>query len=217
VEWRLLRGFSEEEVEQVLAKGRRRRFARREVVWHEGDRAETIHLIRSGRLAIRVLTALGETATVAVLGPGEAAGLIAVHVTDPFHTTSAVSLEATETIAIRVDDLTELRRRVPPVDDALLRFLADRVLDLTDQLVDALYVPADARVLRRLAALAKLYDRGDGEIVVPLTQEDLAGLAGVTRPTVNRVLKKEERRGALRLSRGSITIAGSGGPAAQPN
>ncbi len=72
-------------------------------------------------------------------------------------------------------------------------------------------------MLRRLAALAKLYDRGDGEIVVPLTQEDLAGLAGVTRPTVNRVLKKEERRGALRLSRGSITIAGSGGPAAQPN
>ncbi len=127
MEWRLLRGFSEEEVEQVLAKGRRRRFARREVVWHEGDRAETIHLIRSGRLAIRVLTALGETATVAVLGPGEAAGLIAVHVTDPFHTTSAVSLEATETIAIRVDDLTELRRRVPPVDDALLRFLAPPV------------------------------------------------------------------------------------------
>jgi CRP/FNR family cyclic AMP-dependent transcriptional regulator len=211
VEWALLRGLSEEEVEHVLRLARRRRFARREVVWHEGDRAEAIHLIRSGRIAIRVLTALGEVATVGVLGPGEAAGLIAVHGTDPFHTTSAVALEPTETTAIRVDDFIELRRRLPAIDAALLGFLADRVLDLTSQLIDALYAPAESRVLRRLVALAKLYDKGDGQIVIPLTQEDLAGLAGVTRPTVNRVLKKEERRGTLLLSRGSITITDADG------
>ncbi len=206
MEWQLLRGLKDAEVEQVLALGRRRRFARREVVWHEGDRAEAIQLIRSGRIAIRAMTSLGEVATVAVVGPGEAAGLIAIHGTDPFHSSSAVALEPTETVAIRVDDLTAVRRKIPAVADALIRFLADRAIDLSTQLVDALYVPADARVMRRLSALSKLYDRGDGDVVIPLTQEDLAGLAGVTRPTVNRVLKKEEQRGTLRLSRGAIMI-----------
>src|SRR5207245_1830442 len=112
---------------------------------------------------------------VAVLGSEEAAGLIAVHASGLYHSTGAIALEPTETLSVRIDDLTEIRRKLPSVDEALVRFLADRVLDLTIQLVDALYVSADTRVLRRLVALASLYDSRDGEIVVPLTQEDLAG------------------------------------------
>jgi len=206
MEWDLLYGLKDEEVEQVLAAGRKRRFARREVVWHEGDRAEAIHLIRSGRIAIRGMTSLGDVATVGVVGPGQAAGLIAVHGTDPYYTSIAVAPAPTETVSIRVDDLRAIRHRFPSVDDALVRFIADRVLDVVTQLLDALYVSADTRVIRRLMALCDLYGRGDPEIVIPLTQEDLAGLAGVARPTVNRVLKDVERRGILRLSRGSITI-----------
>jgi CRP/FNR family transcriptional regulator, cyclic AMP receptor protein len=210
VGWGILVGLQGEEAERVLALGRRRRFARREVVWHEGDTADTVHVIRSGRIAIQSLTALGELATVAVLSVGEAAGLIAVHATDPYHATGAVALEPTETLAIRLDALTELRHSVPEVDDAIVRFLADRVLDIALQLVDAMYVPAEIRVLRRLLALADVYGGEDSEVLIPLTQEDVAGLAGVTRPTVNRVLKKEEQRGTIRLSRGSITILDRG-------
>src|SRR6266700_5313470 len=180
--WALMRGLMSGEIEHVLSLGRTRLFGKREVVWHEGDRAETVHLIRSGRIAIRAMTSLGEMATVAVLGSGEVAGLVAVHGSEQFHTTGSVALEPTETIAVRAEDLTELRRRLPSVDEALVHFLADRALDLTAQLVEALYVPADARVMRRLAMLCTLYDRGEEEVMIPLTQEDLALLAGVTRP-----------------------------------
>src|ERR1051325_10064627 len=97
MDWVILHGLKPAQAEELLALGRKRHFARREVVWHEGDRADTLHFIRSGRIAIQSLTALGEVATVAVLGPGEAAGLIAVHATDPYHTTGAVALQPTET------------------------------------------------------------------------------------------------------------------------
>jgi CRP/FNR family transcriptional regulator, cyclic AMP receptor protein len=206
IEWALLGRLKPAEIDDALALGRRRRFAKREVVWHEGDRADTVQLIRSGRIAVRVMTSFGEVATIAVVGAGDAAGLVAVHATDPYHSTEAIALEATETLAMRIDALTELRRRFQSIDEALVRFLADRTIDLSIQLADALYVPAEARVIRRLVALAKLYDRGETEILIPLTQEDLAGLAGVTRPTANRVLKKEEQRGSVRLSRGTITV-----------
>ncbi len=72
--------------------------------------------------------------------------------------------------------------------------------------MEALFVSADARLILRLRMLCEVYGQGDGEVVIPLTQEDLANLAGVTRPTVNRVLKKEEDRGTLRVARGSIVI-----------
>jgi CRP/FNR family cyclic AMP-dependent transcriptional regulator len=206
MQWSILHGLGDAEVEQILALGRRRRFARREVIWHEGDRADTVHLIRSGRIGIQVITARGDVATVAVLGPGEAAGIIAVLASDPYHTTSAVALQPTESVAIRVDDLRDVARRFPAVGDSVSEYLSDRVIDLTRQLIDAHYVSADMRVLRRLVDLARLSDQGDTTIEIPLTQEDLAEIAGVTRPTVNRVLKKEQDRGTIKLSRGSITV-----------
>jgi CRP-like cAMP-binding protein len=42
--------------------------------------------------------------------------------------------------------------------------------------------------------------------VVPLTQEELAGLAGTSRATVNRVLREEEGRGAVKLGRGRTAV-----------
>jgi CRP/FNR family cyclic AMP-dependent transcriptional regulator len=207
MEWELLRGLREEQVAEVLAEGRRRRFAKREVVWHEGDRAEAIHMIRSGRIAIRLLTSIGDVATVSVMGPGQVAGLVEVHKTNPYHGASALALEPTETVAIRVEALSRARRRFPSVDDAIVRFLADRTIELAVQVVEARFVPADSRVLKRLVALCEVYGSHDGEVVIPLTQEDLAGVAGVARPTVNRVLREEERRGTIRLSRGKIIVA----------
>ena len=206
VEFELLRGLSEEQVDRVLSVGRRRRFGRREVIWHEGDRAETVHFIRAGRIGVRATTSMGESVTVAVLGPGEVAGMIGALASDPYASTSGHAVESTETVAIRLDALNDVRRQIPSVNEAVMRFLADRALNLTAQLVDALYVPADARVLMRLYTLCRAYGREDGEVTIPLTQEDLAELAGVARPTVNRVLKREERRGTIRLSRGTITV-----------
>jgi CRP-like cAMP-binding protein len=87
------------------------------------------------------------------------------------------------------------------VTEVLVQLLADRLRRLNGRLVEALYVPADARICRRLLELARLY--GD---VIPLTQEDLAGLAGTTRATVNRVLRREERSGHVKLDRGRIAL-----------
>jgi CRP/FNR family cyclic AMP-dependent transcriptional regulator len=58
-------------------------------------------------------------------------------------------------------------------------------------LLEALYVPVERRVLRRLVELTNLYPAKDGPQWVPLTQEVLAELAGTSRATVNRVLNEE--------------------------
>lgn len=62
-------------------------------------------------------------------------------------------------------------------------------------------MPAETRVLRRLSELAAHY--GDE---IPLTQEDIAGLAGTSRATVNRVLRAEAKRGTVELRRGRTVL-----------
>ena len=83
--------------ERLLAEMRRRRFKRGEVVFHEGDPGDTLHLIEKGHVAIRATTPLGDVATFAVLGPGEVFGDQALLTPSAKRTASAVALEAAET------------------------------------------------------------------------------------------------------------------------
>ena len=62
----------------MLEIARRRSFERDEVVFHEGDPADTIHLIERGRAAARATTRHGQRTTFAVLGPGDAFGELAL-------------------------------------------------------------------------------------------------------------------------------------------
>jgi CRP-like cAMP-binding protein len=73
-------------------------------------------------------------------------------------------------------------------------------------MIEAYYVPAERRVLRRVRELAELYGRSSEEVVVPLTQEEIAELAGTSRATVNRVLREAERRGSIELRRGKTAV-----------
>ncbi len=85
--------------------------------------------------------------------------------------------------------------------------LAGQVRRLTEQLLDALYMGADQRVMRRLADVAEVYagERNEAELLV--RQDDLASMAGTTRPTANRVLKQLESDGTVSLARGRIIVA----------
>jgi len=207
VEWPLLASLDEDDRQSLLAVARRRVFARGEVVIHRGDPADTLHLIRRGHFAARIVTPLGDTATLAILSPGETFGELAL-VTGGRRTATVVSLEAGETRSIHQVDFAAVCRRHPQVNDVLVGALAAHIDRLSTQLVEALYLPADRRILRRVAQVAALYDQAgaDGTVEVPLTQEDLAGLAGTSRATVNRVLREAEERGEVRLARGRVVV-----------
>jgi CRP/FNR family transcriptional regulator, cyclic AMP receptor protein len=205
VRWPLLGELPPEELRRVLGVARRRTFARGEVVFHEGDPGDALHLIAKGRFAVRVTTRLGERATLAIRGPGEAFGELALINNAPRSATVA-ALEPGETVSIRQAEFDELRREHPGVNRILVSLLANSVRRMDELIVEALYAGAEKRVLRRLRDLAALYREDSQSITIPLTQDDLAGLAGTSRATVNRVLREEEQRGTVSLGRGKTTI-----------
>jgi CRP/FNR family transcriptional regulator, cyclic AMP receptor protein len=206
VEWRLLAGVPVEDVRQLLRIARRRRFSRGEVVFHRGDPADSFHLIASGRFSMRVMTPLGQVATLAVRGPGESFGEMALVSGEAHRSATVTALEDAETFAVHSVDFDQLRATHPEVTEVLLRFLAHEVELLGERLLEALYLPVEKRVLRRLHDLAALYPAANGEVVISLTQESLSDLAGATRATVNQVLRREEQRGLLELARGKTRV-----------
>lgn len=206
VRWRLLSDVPDEDVRLLLSVARRRRFERGEVVFHRDDPGDSLHLIVSGRFAVRVMTPLGEMVWIAVRGPGENFGEMAL-VDDGARRSATVSaLEDAETFAVRKPEFDQLRERYPSINRVLTAFLAGEIRMLDERLLEALYLPTERRLLRRLGELSELYRTPDGSAVIPLTQEELAEFAGAARATVNRVLREEQVRGTIELQRGKTRV-----------
>ena len=206
IDTHLFGGLPEAQLRRLVAVARRRRFDRNEVVFHRGDPADSLHLIAKGRFAARVRTQLGDTVTVAIHSPGEAFGELALVEVGALRSTTVAAVEVGETLAISRDDFNSVRREYPEVNEVLVRLLAARVRRSSDRLLEALFVSAETRVLRRLRDLGQLYGQSLPDTVVPLTQDDIAGLAGTSRATANRVLRAEVKRGTVRLARGKTVI-----------
>ena len=70
------------------------------------------------------------------------------------------------------------------------------------------------RLARQLVALARIYPAdAKGRTVIPLTQDDIASMAGTTRQTVNRILNQAREEGLVDLNRGRIVILDRAGVA----
>jgi CRP-like cAMP-binding protein len=175
-------------------------------VFHEGDPGDTLHLIAKGHVAVRTTTPRGDQALIRVLGAGDFFGELAVIAPAPRNATICC-LDATETLGLHRDAFAELRAKDPGVDAVLMQALIAEVRRLSAQLSQALYLPAESRVWKRVADLTRLYETAANDVVtIPLTQEDVAHMAGTTRPTANKVLRSGEEKGVLRISRGRIEV-----------
>ena len=187
----------------ILSRGRRRAFPRRTIVMHVGDPADALHLILKGHLGIRVMTPRGDEATIGVRGSGEVVGELALVGEEPQQrSATVVALSDAETLAVHRTQFDALVAAVPEVSGWLTELLAERLRETSAMLRDALFEPADVRLLRRLLDAADRF----GTQAVPLTQDDLAAMAGTTRPTVNRTLNDIADRGWVELSRGKVRL-----------
>src|SRR5262249_35635887 len=118
------------------------------------------------------------------------------------------ALEDAETLCVHELEFSRLRREQPVLNETVIRFLVNEVRVMNERLLEAYYVSAERRVLRRVLELSRLYSGGadDGMAQIPLTQEPLAGMAGTSRATVNAVLRDAQSRGLVELARGRVQI-----------
>ena len=214
MEFRVLEGLPPDDVRRFLAMARRRTFERDEIVFHHGDLADAVHLITKGRFGLRVYSPSGQSAMLAVRGPGETFGEFALLEGGRRRSVSVSALEPGDTLSVGGDAFRELLGRHPELKDVLVALLAERLRYSDERILASHFLDANARVRWVLLQLVPVYDSSDGA-VVPLTQESLAELAGTARGTVNRVLRDEQQRGLVALERGRVRVLDADGLAAR--
>lgn len=190
-----------EAAREIRRRGERRQFRRREVLFREGDIGDSVYMIERGHVLVRADRSPGEHLTLAVLGPGDYFGDVAVLSTVGRRSAGVEALDECVMFVLQAADYLELRDTYPEVRRAMTESLARICRRLVERLVDGRHVDARGRLLRQLLHLAELFD---GPII--FTQEDLAAYVGVTRVTVNQILQSLVEDDAVEVRRGSVRV-----------
>ncbi len=199
--------IGEDERLLLLSVMRRRRFARGEVIYHQGDPGDAIHIVEKGHISFQVASPLGDQVILDIQQPGDVFGLGGMLIPDHRRIGSAVALTKAETRSLAWSEFEKLRRTDPGVEQFMSELLAVQMRRLMDFVLESLYVPVETRVLRRLDELCDQLGEVDGDaICITIRQDDIAAMAGTTRPTANRALRAAEGRGLLRLRRGRVDV-----------
>lgn len=198
----------EETIGRIAGQLRLRRFRRNEVVFHQGDPGDALHIIASGSVKILLPSSEGEQAIIATLRSGDFFGELSILDGRP-RSATATAVEPAETYSLTRDAFTALLGDSPALRDALLTGLAGELRRLTGHVEELHFLDLAGRLALRLVRLARDADpEGHGSVTLdwPYTQSDLAAMIGGTRQSVNRLVTALTGDGLVRIEGAKLIV-----------
>ncbi|MGE0139977.1 MAG: Crp/Fnr family transcriptional regulator, partial [Ilumatobacteraceae bacterium] len=179
-----------------------RTLIRGDVLFHEGDPADALYVVIRGRLAMAIENPIDHRETVvSLMEPGDLFGEMAM-LDDGPRSTMARALEASTVLAIPYDAVLTVFRAQPELLWGVTRLLAQRLRAMDETLADSVFLDVTGRTAKRLLELSD----GDDEFILPVTQEELAGMVGASRERVNKAIASFIRLGWIDQHERKYTI-----------
>jgi CRP/FNR family transcriptional regulator, cyclic AMP receptor protein len=203
--WELLTG---EEQHALMALGRDKKYPPGATICVEGDPATHVFVLLDGWVKILCVTDDGHENVIALSGSGDIVGETAGHTTGHRNAT----IEAIDTVRALIvghDRFSAFLDTHPGAGRAYRRIMTQRWSAAGMMLRRRGVTSGGQRLAGLLLDLAGRHgSRADGsiEVSLPLSQEELASLAGTSRATVTRALRNWRKRGFVRTGQRRITI-----------
>ncbi len=186
-----------------------RRWARGDVLFHQGDDSDWIAVLQSGRIKASSFAANGAEVVLAIRGPGSLLGELSAVDREP----RSATLQALDPVQALVMPFAQFEAFLlghARVAYLLMRMLAERLRDADRKRIEFGAQDTTGRVAARLIELAERFGTptADGEIhiALPLSQEELAGWVGSSREAVSKSLGVLRAAGEIRTSRLSVIV-----------
>jgi CRP/FNR family transcriptional regulator, cyclic AMP receptor protein len=200
--------LASEDLERVAAVAVPRRFDAHRVIFREGDSSDTCYVVRSGHARAVLVHPDGRTITLAHFGPGDIFGELAMF-DDERRSATVETLDEVHAVAVLGSDMRRLLRDHPDLAVKLVISLGRRLREANDRLTRQSFQTVQSRVavvLSELVEQARQEGAGERDVLVTITQADVAQLAGSSRESASRFLAVLERAGVVTQGRGRITV-----------
>ena len=195
----LFAALTEDQLEQIVQRVQRRTFALGVTLFHQDMPGTMMYMIESGSVRVISIGRTGQELTLNVLGPGELFGELSI-LDGKHRSATAITLAPTVAWLLSQADLKEFMIKFPPVNQAMIHILVDRVRNTARRLEAMTFQDVLGRLAFELLSLAERSgqpcEQGI-EITIPLTQVELATMVGATRESVNKSVSVLRSRGLI--------------------
>lgn len=206
---RVLGQFPPPALEELVRQSHIQDYAERGHIFGQGDVGHTVLAVVAGFVKLAATTPAGREVVLDVAGPGDVFGEVAV-LNDWPRAAEAEALSTCRLLVIDGGRFIAALQRQPQAMLAVVRLLSARLRTATEQLTDAVDMPAPARLAKALFRLAALHSHpvpGGLRIDLPLSQRELGAMTGLTRESINKHLATWRDAGWLHLNDGAIVLA----------
>jgi CRP/FNR family cyclic AMP-dependent transcriptional regulator len=182
----------------TIGEGRKNvEFAKKQTVFAQGDPADAVFYLQTGKVRLTVVSNNGKEATIGILsdgsffGEGSLAG-------QPLRMGSATAMTDCSVLRIEKKAMVDALHREHALSDLFVAYLLTRNIRYEEDLVDQLFNSSEKRLARVLLMLAHFGKEGAPETVVPkISQETLAEMVGTTRSRVSFFMNRFRKLGFI--------------------
>jgi CRP-like cAMP-binding protein len=166
-------------------------------VFLQGDAADSVFYIQSGKVKVTVVSEQGKEAVVAILGPNEfcGEGCLAGQLR---RMGTATAMMESEIMRLAKRAMIRVLHEEPAFSEMFVAYLLARTIRVEEDLVDQLFNSSEKRLARALLLLANFGKEGTPEpIIGKISQQTLAEMIGTTRPRVSQFMNKFRKLGFI--------------------
>jgi len=186
-----------------LGKGKKTgAYRNKQVVFSQGDAADAVFYIQSGKVKLTVVSTRGREAVIAVLEEGSffGEGCLAGQ---PLRMATAIAIQPSSIIRVGKSTMVGLLHREPAFGELFIAYLLSRNVRIEEDLVDQLFNSSEKRLARILLLLAHFGKEPRPETVIPtVSQETLAAMIGTTRSRVSYFMNRFRKMGFIHYNGG---------------
>jgi CRP-like cAMP-binding protein len=170
--------------------------APKETFFTQGDQADSVFYLQTGRARVSVVSTVGKEATITLLTAGDFIGEESLAAPAGLRLATATALTACTALKIARDEMVRVMHEEHDFSDLFLKFLLDRSMRIQADLVDQLFNSSEKRLARILLLMAEFGQPGNAETTLPkISQETLAEMVGTTRSRVSFFMNRFRKLG----------------------
>jgi CRP/FNR family cyclic AMP-dependent transcriptional regulator len=191
-------------LDQIASVATVRTFPKRAIIVTEGDDTDSLYVVLSGKARVFVADEKGKEVQLNQLGAGEYFGEVTLD--GGPRSASVTAVEDCRCAVVKRTELTTFLEKHPDLALHIMRKLARRVRDLTENVRSLALMDVYGRVARLLLELA---EEEDGKLVIRenLTHKDIASRVGASREMISRIFSDLAEGGYVRKEDGNLVIA----------
>ncbi|HDZ14906.1 hypothetical protein LCGC14_1547350, partial [marine sediment metagenome] len=191
-----------------ISKGRElRRYKKKDCIFEEGKKANTLFFIETGTVKTYKLIESGKEFVTGIWGPGDFIGQLSLLNVNGHYLENAAVMESAEICEIPKADFTGLLYGNPTVSRKFIDMISNSLTEIQEQLIAMAFAPVRQRTAKALLQMVKkgmIQNNFEGGIAIP--RDDLAGIVGTTKESAVRTLTDFKNEGLIAMDSGRRII-----------